>query len=261
MVTTMMLPRTATRNTAAMANVGAMCGQMIRHMTKLKMRFSGARTAMRVHIMYAPLDVGDVRRHAGDKPGDGELVDVGEGKGLYVVIYGLSQVGREAGGRLGGETAGQGAEAQRYDGHGDHQYAVAHDDGKVGRLQAVVDDDGGDEGHEYLQQHLAAVRPMVIKASFAVFSRLFQNEFQSFYPSRLLSSGDERFFSIFFCRRQKVDDLVLRKAAEELARQVLEHGVHHVSHVLALFRHAQELAPLVERAGLHADEALFPAGA
>ena len=51
MVTTMMAPSTTMRKTAAMPKVGAICGQMMRHMMKLKIRFSGARTAMRVHIM------------------------------------------------------------------------------------------------------------------------------------------------------------------------------------------------------------------
>ena len=50
-VTTIIVPSTMMRKTAAMRKMGAICGQMIRHMIKLNIRFSGARTAMRVHIM------------------------------------------------------------------------------------------------------------------------------------------------------------------------------------------------------------------
>ena len=52
-VTTIISPSTTMRKITAIRKVGAISGQMYMHIAKLKMRFSGARTAMRVHIMKA----------------------------------------------------------------------------------------------------------------------------------------------------------------------------------------------------------------
>ena len=49
----MIEPITITRNTTAIRNIALKRGLMIRHIAKLKIRFSGARTATRMIIMYA----------------------------------------------------------------------------------------------------------------------------------------------------------------------------------------------------------------
>ena len=52
-VTAMIEPMTITRNTTAIRNMPLKCRLMMRHMVKLKIRFSGARTATRITIMKA----------------------------------------------------------------------------------------------------------------------------------------------------------------------------------------------------------------
>ena len=49
----MIEPITITRNTTAIRNIALRRGLMIRHIAKLKIRFSGARTATRMIIIYA----------------------------------------------------------------------------------------------------------------------------------------------------------------------------------------------------------------
>ena len=49
----MIEPITITRNTTAIRNMALKCGLMIRHIAKLKIRFSGARTATRITIIKA----------------------------------------------------------------------------------------------------------------------------------------------------------------------------------------------------------------
>lgn len=52
-VTTMMVPMTAIKNTTAIRNMELKRGLMSRHMIKLKIKFSGARTATRMIIINA----------------------------------------------------------------------------------------------------------------------------------------------------------------------------------------------------------------
>ena len=49
----MIEPITTSRNTTAIRNMALKRGLMIRHMAKLKTRFSGARTATRISIINA----------------------------------------------------------------------------------------------------------------------------------------------------------------------------------------------------------------
>ena len=65
-----MEPITTTRNTTAIRNILLNRGLMIRHMAKLKIRFSGARTATRIIIINAFLHVGDIGGHTGHQTGE-----------------------------------------------------------------------------------------------------------------------------------------------------------------------------------------------
>ena len=85
------------------------------------------------------LHVRDVGGHTSDQTGHRELVDVGEGEGLYIIVNGLAQICRESGGGVGRKLAGQRAEAQADDRHEYHQETVADNNGQVALLQAVVD--------------------------------------------------------------------------------------------------------------------------
>ena len=105
------------------------------------------------------LHVGDVGGHTGDQAGYAELVDVGEGKGLDVVVDGLPQVGRQAGGGAGREFAGRRAEGQAQQSQNHHYDSVTVNHRQIGLLQAPVNDDRGDKGQQDLHDDFQGAKP------------------------------------------------------------------------------------------------------
>ena len=99
------------------------------------------------------LQVGHVRRHAGDQPGRAELVDVGKGEGLHVFIDGVAQVAGKAGGGGRGVRAGTDAKHEAQTGEQQDDGAIQQNAPHAARLDATVDDGGGDERDQDFHQH------------------------------------------------------------------------------------------------------------
>ena len=204
-----------------------------------------------------PLHVRDVRRHAGDEAGHGELCRCWRRKRSVRYVYGLAQVRGEARGGLGSEAARERAEAERDNGHDDHEYAVAHDDADIRSLEAVVDDDGGDEGHQYLQKHLAAGEAHGDKGVLPVLTRLLSTIFKRLSLQNAMNFSVREIGEHLLLQAHKRPELLGREAAVELLRDGPERRVHHVAGPPALVGGEEQLAPLVEPVGFDAHIALL----
>ena len=96
------------------------------------------------------LHVGHIGGHTGDKARRGELVDVGEGIVLDVLIHGIAQIAGKAGGCLGGIFTGQNAQQQSNGCHQESEQAVLDDGMHVALFNAQVDDEGHDGGQKHI---------------------------------------------------------------------------------------------------------------
>ena len=96
------------------------------------------------------LHVGHVGGHTGDKARRGELVDVGEGIVLDVLIHGIAQIAGKAGGCLGGIFTGQNAQQQRNGCHKKGEQTILDDGVHIALFNAQVNDKGHDGGQQHI---------------------------------------------------------------------------------------------------------------
>ena len=101
------------------------------------------------------MHVGHVGGQAGDDAAGGELIDVGEGELLDVLIHLPPQVPGKARGGLGAEPAGQAAADQRQNGHAHHGETVADDMVHAACPDALVQQAAGHQGDQDVKRHFA----------------------------------------------------------------------------------------------------------
>ncbi len=106
------------------------------------------------------LQVGDVGRHAGDKTGGGEFVDIRKRKGLDIGKHRAAEVACKACRRLGAEHAAHRAAEQRQQRAEQHQSSHQHDMSHIGAcgvFDPVVDhrlhQQRDQHFHQYFQYH------------------------------------------------------------------------------------------------------------
>ena len=101
------------------------------------------------------LHVGYVGGQAGDDAAGGVLINIGKGKFLDVGVHLPPQVAGQAGGRLGREPAGKGAQQQGHQGHGDDRQTVEGDVVHAASLHALVQQPAGHGRDQYVKDYLA----------------------------------------------------------------------------------------------------------
>ena len=99
------------------------------------------------------LQVGHIGGQTGDETGGAELVDVGEGEGLDVLIHGLAQVPGKTGRGIGAVLGTQQTGHQTQQGQDQHEDTHLGDVGHVAQFHALVDDGGHQQGDDHFHGH------------------------------------------------------------------------------------------------------------